>query len=314
MDRSNPQSKRGHAGPIQHATWGSFFASNKRIHANHVRRHPNFPAHDHEFLEITLIVGGSCRHHTVTGEGRVHAGDAFLFRPGAWHAYEEVEDLDLYNCCFDTSLLSRELSWMIDHPWLGALLWAEPLSEKRKGIVALHLLPRETVECRTYLDELCRLAHAGGVQRFADRIALLLRVLNLLGRRLRIGASGHPESAPVRSAPESPPLHSAVALALRAIDEQPDHDWSLGELAHRVHVERTYFVRLFRKAVGLPPMAYLARRRAELAAGLLRRTMIPVGEIGGMVGWSDANHFSRRFRQAYGISPREYRRRSASGR
>jgi len=311
METSDQRRRVGRARPIQHTTWGRFFASNKRIHANHVRRHPNFPAHDHEFMEITLIVGGSCLHRTVLGEGRVHAGDAFLFRPGAWHAYEEVEDLDLYNCCFDTSLLSLELSWMIDHPWLGRLLWSAPLSETRKGMVSLHLSPPETDECRGFLNELCRLAHAGGIPRAVDRIAILLRILNLLGRRLRMESTVRSEPTPAVAGSLDSTMHSAVASALRAVDEQPEYDWSLGELAHRVHVERTYFVRLFRKAVGLPPMAYLARRRAELAAGLLRRTTIPVGEIGGMVGWPDANQFSRRFRQAYGISPREYRRRSS---
>jgi AraC family L-rhamnose operon transcriptional activator RhaR len=56
-------------------------------------------------------------------------------------------------------------------------------------------------------------------------------------------------------------------------------------------------------------MAYLAGRRAELSAGLLRRTDLPVGEVGALVGWPDPNHFSRRFREKFGLSPTHYRQR-----
>jgi AraC-like DNA-binding protein len=79
-----------------------------------------------------------------------------------------------------------------------------------------------------------------------------------------------------------------------------------------VHIKPTYFVRLFHKSVGVPPMAYLTGRRAELAAGLLRRTHLPVGEVGKLVGWPDPNHFSRRFREKLGLSPTRYRQRFAA--
>ena len=58
-------------------------------------------------------------------------------------------------------------------------------------------------------------------------------------------------------------------------------------------------------------MTYLARRRAEIAAGLLVGSQLPVGTIGAKVGWFDASHFSRRFRDHFGLSPVDYRQRFA---
>ena len=52
-------------------------------------------------------------------------------------------------------------------------------------------------------------------------------------------------------------------------------------------------------------MAYLARVRWERAAALLVETEASVGEVGGLVGWPDANYFSRVFRAQCGMSPRE---------
>jgi hypothetical protein len=68
-------------------------------------------------------------------------------------------------------------------------------------------------------------------------------------------------------------------------------------------------VRLFKSAAGLPPMAYLARLRAEYAANLLRRSDDSVAGIGRAVGWPDQNYFARRFRAHYGLTATTYRKR-----
>lgn len=287
---------------VQRTKWERFFLPKNRIQANFVSGHPDFPAHDHEFVEIQMIVAGTCLHHSSLGDTRPVAGDVFLFRPGAWHAYEEVEGLDLYNCCFDCSLLARELSWMVDHPTLGTLLWYIPLSAKQHGMATLHLPPREVSRCRILLDALRRLARKDPTTAFADELGLLLQYLGVLAQ--------HMPKELIRKSSDRP--HSAVAAALRLIDEHPAEAWTLTSLSERVHVEETYFIRLFHKAVGLPPMSYLAGRRAELAAGLLRRTEHPVSDVGALVGWPDPNHFSRRFREKFGLSPTCYRQRFAA--
>ena len=284
---------------IQRAKWERFFSAKNRIEANFVSGHPDFPAHDHEFIEIQMIVAGTCLQHSSLGDSRPHAGDVFLFRPGAWHAYEQVSGLDLYNCCFDSSLLAREMAWMIDHPSSGSLLWSIPLSPKQRGMVSLHLPAREVKRCRTLLDALRRLARTDPAATFADQLGLLLQFVGVLSR--------HVPKEQIR--PTSDRSHAAIAVAIRLIDEHPADGWTLASLAGRVHIEPTYFVRLFHKAVGLPPMAYLSGRRVELAAGLLRRTGLPVSEVGAMVGWPDANQFSRRFRAKFGLSPTRYRQR-----
>jgi uncharacterized cupin superfamily protein len=38
--------------------------------------------HDHDFMEIALIVEGSGRHCSVQGEQALKAGDVFVLRPG----------------------------------------------------------------------------------------------------------------------------------------------------------------------------------------------------------------------------------------
>ncbi len=101
----------------------------------------------------------------------------------------------------------------------------------------------------------------------------------------------------------------AVDAALRLLQAEPAQRWTLAGLARRLGRERSHFIRDFRTATGLPPMAWLARLRVELAAARLRAGDEPVAAIGAAVGWPEPMHFARRFRQHLGCSPGEWRRR-----
>jgi AraC-like DNA-binding protein len=82
-------------------------------------------------------------------------------------------------------------------------------------------------------------------------------------------------------------------------------------LADSVHLSRAHFIRSFRATFGETPHRYLQRRRIERAMAMLRDTDSSVTEICFDVGFSSLGSFSRTFRDVIGLSPREYRERSA---
>jgi AraC family L-rhamnose operon transcriptional activator RhaR len=105
----------------------------------------------------------------------------------------------------------------------------------------------------------------------------------------------------------SGPAHPAVARAMRMLEAEPARPWTLAQLSDDLHLAPAYLVRLFKAATGLPPIAYLSRHRAELAATLLLHTEEPITQIARTVGWPDQNYFARRFRGHYGLSATAYR-------
>jgi AraC family L-rhamnose operon transcriptional activator RhaR len=100
----------------------------------------------------------------------------------------------------------------------------------------------------------------------------------------------------------------AVTDAVELLSSDLAHPWTLDELSRRVYTGRFHLAHAFARAVGQPPMQYLAGLRAERAAALLSSTDLPIAVVGTEVGWPDPAYFSRRFRAAFGISPRDYRR------
>jgi AraC family L-rhamnose operon transcriptional activator RhaR len=99
---------------------------------------------------------------------------------------------------------------------------------------------------------------------------------------------------------------------MRLLEGNIARQWTLGQLAEELHLTPGYLVRLFKAATGLPPMAYLARVRAEHAAVMLLHSDEPITGIGRAVGWPDQNYFARRFKAHYGLSATTYRKRFAT--
>ncbi|MFF0269631.1 AraC family transcriptional regulator [Kribbella sp. NPDC004536] len=123
----------------------------------------------------------------------------------------------------------------------------------------------------------------------------------------RVGAGAARVGAGVAGVGLRVAVHPAVQQAMRVLEADLGEPWTLEQLAACVNLAPGYLIRVFGKHVGMSPMAYLNRIRAERAAGLLIETELPVATIGAAVGWHDPSHATRRFRSTFGLSPSQYR-------
>lgn len=253
--------------------------------------------HAHDFLEVEIVAGGSGYHVTATGRQPARAGDVYVLRPGTWHGYEDCRDLFLATATVATSALVGEAAVLREIPSLRELLWHRPTSAGNHGVYATRVevdraaeLVEQITQLRRNLDE-----------RPANRALLLGQLLAVMGTLAESAVGDGDERH----------LHPAVATVLDTLDAAVEKDWRLEELAATVNLDPAYLSRLFNHHVGLPPISYLARARAERAAALLARTSEPVARIGALVGWPDPAYFTRRFKALFGITPTAYRRRCA---
>jgi AraC family transcriptional regulator len=98
-------------------------------------------------------------------------------------------------------------------------------------------------------------------------------------------------------------------LRVRAyIDSNLHRPISVSELSAIARRSSAHFSRQFKLAVGLSPHAYVVRRRLERACQLMTTSAVTLSEIALIVGFSDQSHLCRLFRQAFGRSPANWRR------
>jgi transcriptional regulator of acetoin/glycerol metabolism len=91
------------------------------------------------------------------------------------------------------------------------------------------------------------------------------------------------------------------------IEGHLDEKMRLDGLAALAGLSTDHFARAFHQSVGVPPHAYLLRRRLEHVEHMLRATHAPLSEIALATGFSDQSHLARHFRRWAGVSPRQVR-------
>lgn len=82
---------------------------------------------------------------------------------------------------------------------------------------------------------------------------------------------------------------------------------TLAQVADTLNMSPSYISMIFKEKTGQNFKDYLFQTRMSHAKRLLRQGM-PIGEIARQLGYEDTEHFSRRFRARFGVSPMAYRR------
>lgn len=98
-----------------------------------------------------------------------------------------------------------------------------------------------------------------------------------------------------------------IKEAFAFIEQNFQNDISVEAIAAACGLNRSYFGKIFRESTGKSPQEFLISYRMIKAAELLKLTTLSISNIGNAVGYSNQLHFSRAFKNVYGISPRQWR-------
>lgn len=100
-----------------------------------------------------------------------------------------------------------------------------------------------------------------------------------------------------------PRVHQAIHFMEQRLDDPP----SMDAIARYVGFSSRQLERAFSAALGVAPAAFQRQLRKNYACWMLENSPHSITEIAFDCGFSDAAHFSREFRSAFGLSPRQYR-------
>lgn len=98
-----------------------------------------------------------------------------------------------------------------------------------------------------------------------------------------------------------------IKEAINYIEQNFQNDITIEDIAAVCGINRSYFGKIFRSAIGRSPQEFLMNYRMVKATELLKLTSLSIADIGSAVGYGNQLHFSRAFKTIYGISPREWR-------
>ncbi len=92
------------------------------------------------------------------------------------------------------------------------------------------------------------------------------------------------------------------------IDEHLSRQITSAELADVASMSRFHFTRWFKREFGMSPHRFVACRRGQVAADLIKTTGLPLCEIAYRCGYASQSHMTDSFRKALGLTPGALRR------
>ena len=258
------------------------------IHPDYVRY--RMAVHWHPEHELLWVRRGRIRVHLDDETYALSSGDVLFIQGGAIHS-AEPEDCDYVCILLNLSLLMKRSD--------ACAPFAARLSSGDVKI-SRHLGGADSTYaalCRQMLD-----AHRAG----GDAYPFLMKglIFSLFGQLLRDGCY-------TESSTDTPTLSRRISRLKGAIAYMEEHyaaPLRLEELASLADMTPNHFCRTFKKYIGKTPISYLTEYRLGKAQYALRTTELSVTEIAMEAGFGDVSHFIRTFREAYGMTPKMYRR------
>lgn len=195
-----------------------------------------------------------------------------------------------------------------DTPYERLVLWVQPEAVEQRGLERCfdhcteeksYLLPRDRCDqgrLTALLRDLEQSVDGGGFGCDALAEGLFLQLMVWLNRWT---LEGHGGDVGARGDPK-------IDEILSYINDNLTEDLSVGALAGKFYLSRSWLMHRFKAITGCSIHQYVLQKRLILAAQQLRQG-VGVAQAAQLSGFSDYSAFLRSFRKAYGVSPREFR-------
>ncbi len=232
------------------------------------------PEHGHDYYEIEYVCEGA-GVQVINGVSHpVETGSIIVLAPGDTHSYYSLDNMAVYNCCFQSS---EDLRYYDDTFRATAIQLDSYFRLQVEQL--LFLLESELLNKRVnYLE--------------ASRGYLDLILLNI-SRNI----SNQRFSDPIWGK-----LQAYIPTHLDSI--------TLETAAQLMGVSVSYFCRTFKKHFGVTFHHYVKMIRIQLAKNQLTFTEKSIAEICSSVGYNNACSFFQDFRECVGTTPKVYRTQS----
>src|ERR1019366_2534113 len=133
------------------------------------------------------------------------------------------------------------------------------------------------------------------------KLRAAIRLLDMLAR---LFAETLVHQPPPRSPTDPPCICEAKQFVRLHLGER----LTTHQAARALHLEESYFCRLFHRLTKMTFHAYVAQARVEQARTLLQNSPQPIGQIASDTGFQSASDFNRVFKASVGMTPTDFRR------
>lgn len=235
-----------------------------------------FSGESHEILELTYVDHG-CLHSVTDGqEMTLEQGDLTIYGPGQFHMQYADIDVAVRYVTITFSLSGSGWQKLLNRKFQAA----------QEGLMLLERLLREMEQPGLFAE---------------DTIVSLLSLLLLHLLRLDQDRPKAPTSVGA--------IQNENELIRRTqlyISQHLRQKLSVPGVARHVGVSASYLTALFQKHLHIAPGEYIRRLKLQESKQMIREGKLNFTAIAEELNYSTVHHFSRQFKEKFGITPTEY--------
>ncbi|MBP3674290.1 MAG: helix-turn-helix transcriptional regulator [Oscillospiraceae bacterium] len=236
-----------------------------------------FPGESHPMPELTYVDQGSL-HSVCDGQDLLlKQGDIVIYGSDQWHMqYADIGVAPRY------VTLSFDLNGADITPLLNRKFTAP-----QQAVTLLQQMLREQERMDSFSNDMI-------IAQLNMLLLILLRECeNPSGGKLQTSNAVHSENEIIRQAQIFISTHIREKLSVPLV-------------ARQVDVSPSYLTALFHKNLQISPGEYIRRIKLQESKQMIRENDLNFTEIAAALQYSTVHHFSRQFKEKFGITPTEY--------
>lgn len=278
-----------------------FVNPEENINIIYMNRNRKCDVHTHEFAELVFIESGKCEHCIDGVNYAVEAGDLLFVNYGQTHSFTaQTEEYHYYNLLYVPQFFSEELINSENiYEIFEISMFREFAETQTQALQIASFRGEEYLEVKKLIEDMKK--------EFDEKEVGYRSVLNgysrvlfsKMLRKLKVGGVNK-ESAKC--------INRITEECMAYIDSRCYEKISLKEIAEYSFYNPAYFSRIFKEHCGRSLSEYIKEKRIGEAARLLIDTELSNDEIMLKVGYTDKKQFYKNFRDIYGETPAQYRK------
>ncbi|OUP86076.1 AraC family transcriptional regulator [Lachnoclostridium sp. An169] len=281
---------------------GKLLKKGKLIQVRPHTRFVHFPEHTHNYIEVIYMCQGTTTHILNGSRVVLEEGDLLFLNQ---NAVQEIlpagrEDIAV-NFIVLPEFFDTAFSMMGEEDNLLKEFLVGALCGRDGEISYLYFHVADILPIQNLVENMVwTIFYDTPNKRSCNQITMGLLFLQLLNYMDKMETGGRKFDTEI------------TAAVFRYIDEHY-REASLKELAAELKFDIYWLSREIKRQTGRTYKELLQEKRMQQAAYMLTNSRMSVSEIISSVGYDNTSYFYRKFRERYGVSPKEYRAAGRTG-
>lgn len=256
------------------------------------------PWHWHDEIEIVLVVRGATKLECIGQTAVINQGEMVFINAGVLHRFTDVgtEDCRILNVLFKPRLLGGDTTSLLDKKYI------KPLILNRNFLFY-------TFDCRhDWHQSAIEIMQQGFRDWQREQSGFEMNITSCLMQCWMLLCRHQPELLL-----ESKKVFGGemrVQKVMHYIQQHYAEAISVADISAAANISESECYRMFKHSLKCTPNRYLLDYRLRIAAGMLSDTAKKITDVAHSVGFSCPAYFAKKFRQSYGVSPKQYRAQS----